>query len=100
MYVQGDGCPASLKTVSGRSQPFLQVEEAWRSSVWGAGQTRCRSHRLLVFVSVMTEDGTVGFVQVGVADDAGGDNAEWETPMGLTQEDLDCVVRVECFSAE
>lgn len=48
----------------------------------------------------MTEDGTVGFVQVGVADDAGGDNAEWETPMGLTQEDLDCVVRVECFSAE
>lgn len=53
-----------------------------------------------IFVSAMTEDDTVGLVQVDVADVAGGDTAEWETQMDLTQEDLDCVLRVERFSAE
>lgn len=53
-----------------------------------------------IFVSAMTADDTVGLVQVDVADVAGGETAEWETQMDLTQENLDCVLRVERFSAE
>lgn len=48
----------------------------------------------------MTDDDTLGFVQVDVADVAGGETAEWETQMDLIQENLDCVLRVERFPAE
>lgn len=53
-----------------------------------------------IFVSAMSAGDTAGLVQVVVANVAGGETAEWETQMDLTQEDLDCVLRVERFSAE
>lgn len=53
-----------------------------------------------IYISAMAGDDTVGLVQVDVTNVAGGETAEWDNLLDLTQEDLECVLRVERFSAE
>lgn len=50
-----------------------------------------------IYVSAMDGNGTQGIVQVDVTGVAGGDPAEWSTKINLSNEDLDCVLRVERF---
>lgn len=58
------------------------------------------AHDYRLYVSAMADGDTVGLVQVDVGDVAGGETAEWEVQMELTQEDIDCVLRVERLPAE
>lgn len=49
-----------------------------------------------IYVSFVGEDGeTRGLIQVDVADVAAGAEEPWETDMGLEDEDLRCLLRVE-----
>jgi len=61
-------------------------------------ETSAQDYR--IYISAMAGDDTVGLVQVDVDNVAGGDTAEWDNLLDLTQEDLECVLRVERFSAE
>lgn len=53
-----------------------------------------------VYVSVRSEEGTIGLVQVNVDDVDGGDSGSWEADFDLDEDDLECSLRVERFSPD